>query len=101
MGFSHPRVCRGWDLPAPRRSSSFTAFRALDIPGDARPGAGTLFPSQAAARRQEGLFDLAAMGRAAELRCVWKVPVLAVALIRQAVALKVERGGPGGPWVFG
>lgn len=75
----------------------FHHFPSSGHPWGCEAGAGTLFPSQAAARRQEGLFDLAAVGRAAVLRCVWKAPALAVALIRRAVALKVERGDRLGP----
>ena len=74
---------------------------ALGVPWDTRQGTATLFPSQVFVCRQEGLFDLTVMGKAAVFRCIWKVPALAVALIRRAVALKAKGRGPRGPRVFG
>lgn len=65
-------------------------------------GTATLFSSQDFVCRQEGLFDLTAMGKAAAFRSVWKkVPALAVALIRRAVALKVKGSVRGDPRAFG
>lgn len=76
---------------------------ALDVPQDARwGGTATLFSSQDFVCRQEGLFDLTAMGKAAAFRRVWKkAPALAVAPIRRAVALKVKGSVRGDPWAFG
>lgn len=75
---------------------------ALDVPRDSRRGTATLFSSQSfCVCRQEGLFDLAAMGKAAAFGCVWKAPALAVALIRRAVALKARGRVQGDPRAFG
>lgn len=75
---------------------------ALDVPQDSKRGTATLFSSQSFfVCRQEGLFDLPVMRKAAAFGCVWKAPALAVALIRRAVALKAKGRVRGDPRVFG